>query len=200
MAHRFQRTREGITARFDAGERDVLRSLFTDVAGLLGGVRPAHAVSADPLEAMVGITEGATLPEDPALARLLPDASRDDDEAAAEFRRLTERGLRERKQQALATAAATLDRAGRPGRAGRPAALVLDDAEAGAWLTALNDVRLVVAERMGLRTEEDAARVAAAAAGLPEEDPAVWLASVYDFLTWLLETLVHALDAAPGRP
>lgn len=191
MAHRFTRTRHGtITATLDEAERVLLRRLFRDVAGLLDDVRPAHEQSSDPLEALVGITEGASLPDDPALARLLPDASRDDDEMAAEFRRLTERGLRERKHDALSTAAATLD---------RPGGLVLDDAEAGAWLTAINDVRLVLAERMGLRTEDDAELIAARAAQLPDDDPAGWLASVYDFLTWLQESLVHALSAGDRR-
>ncbi len=35
-----------------------------------------------------------TIPEDPVLARLLPDAYRDDPEAAGEFRRYTEPALR----------------------------------------------------------------------------------------------------------
>ena len=37
------------------------------------------------------------IPDDPALQRLLPDAHRDDPEVAAEFRRFTERSLREGK-------------------------------------------------------------------------------------------------------
>jgi len=188
MAQRFQRTRRGITARLDDAEREVLHHLFTDVAGMLAAT--GAPASVDPLEDLMGITEGATRPDDPALARLLPDATRDDEEVAAEFRRLTERGLRERKQSALVVAAASLE--GAPGRA-----VVLDEEQSVAWLTALNDVRLVVAERMGVRTEEDAERVAHLAAALPDEDPRVWMASVYDFLTWLQETLVHAVSAPP---
>lgn len=181
MAHRFARTRSGITARLDDGEREVLAGLFRDVAGMLDDARPA---AADPLEELVGITEGAALPDDPALARLLPDASRDDDEDAADFRRLTERGLRRRKAEALTGAAATLAGSG---------PVTLDEAQAGAWLTALNDVRLVLAERMGVRTEEDADRLAVQVATAPD-DPAAWLSSVYDFLTWLQESLVQALS------
>ena len=45
---------------------------------------------------------------DPALDRLLPTANRQDDEAAAEFRRLTETGLRQRKAAALEAAAETM--------------------------------------------------------------------------------------------
>ncbi|CAA9426651.1 MAG: hypothetical protein AVDCRST_MAG35-2325, partial [uncultured Quadrisphaera sp.] len=55
------------------------------------------------------------------------------------------------------------------------------------------------AERLGVRTDEDAERVALRAALLPADDPLAWLASVYDFLTWLQESLVQALTSAPRR-
>jgi hypothetical protein len=103
-------------------------------------------VDPDPLAAMIGIGTSVDLPDDPALARLLPDAHADDPAASSEFRRYTEQGLRERKRQCLETARLTLGRSG---------SLTLDDAEAQAWLVALTDVRLVLAERMGLRTEAD---------------------------------------------
>jgi len=181
MARRFERTRRGVTARLDVEERELLDDLLAEVGVLLDdGTEP----DADPLEAMVGISEGARTPEDPALARLLPDAAREDPEAAAEFRRFTERGLRQRKREALATARATL---------ARPAPLVLDAAEAQAWLVALNDLRLVLAERLGLRTDSDAERLLAEAEEMAADDPRAWMSAVYDFLTWLQETLVTAL-------
>ncbi len=208
MALQFTRTGAGVVARLDDAERAVLRDLFTDVAALLHEDRPP---ADDPLEDLVGITEGAVLPQDPALARLLPDASRDDGDAAADFRRLTEHGLRQRKQHALTTAAATLDghdgeqgprRPGRGRLGARGSLLVLDEEQARAWLTALNDVRLVLAERMGLRTDADAERIAALAAGpagrSDPADPVSTGAALYDFLTWLQETLVHAVSG-PAR-
>jgi hypothetical protein len=152
------------------------------------------APDADPLAAMVGISENARVPDDPAVRRLLPDASRDDPEAAREFRRFTERGLRARKQEALATARATLD-------AGP--SLLLTDEQARSWVTALTDVRLVLAERLGLRTDEDADQLHVTLAGADDDDPVAWLAAVYDFLTWLQETLVAVLQVAlpeEGRP
>ena len=42
-------------------------------------------------------------PEDPVLARLLPDGYRDDPEAAGEFRKYTEPSLRSAKHQAAQT-------------------------------------------------------------------------------------------------
>jgi len=182
MARRFERTRRGVTARLDEDERELVDELLAEVSALLDdGLAP----ESDPLEALVGITEGASTPEDPALARLLPDAARDDPEAAAEFRRFTERGLRQRKRDALATARATL---------ARPGPLVLDAGEAQAWLVALNDLRLVLAERLGLRTDDDAERLLAEADAMAADDPRAWMSAVYDFLTWLQETLVTALS------
>lgn len=253
MATRFTRSRRGISARLDAGEREVLRSLMGDVEAMLAPdpatAAATDAAEQDPLEMMLGITEEAVRPDDPALARLLPDASREDGDVSAEFRRYTEAGLRARKSHALRVAVATLvaadaaeaaeelaereaDAGPDEGEAGprgpaapalaivgalarragagrgapgppRAGTLVLDEAQAIAWMTALNDVRLVVAERMGLRTDEDAARVAAIAsrpgAATEEEATTVWLASVYDFLTWLQETLVGAVASGGYR-
>ncbi|HZI96258.1 MAG TPA: DUF2017 domain-containing protein [Actinomycetales bacterium] len=183
MARRFRRSHKGITVSLDEVEVDLLARLFADVAGMLA---PVDSEDADPLAAMVGITEDARMPDDPALARLLPDANRDDPDAAAEFRRFTERGLRDRKTEGLATAAATLDR-------GQP--LTLSDDEARAWLTALTDVRLVVAERLGLRTDDDTEALHLELADLPDGDPRAWLGAVYDFLTWLQESLAEVLLA-----
>lgn len=189
MAHRFRRTRHGIEARLDDMEKDLLARLLDDVHDMLDdGAAPER----DPLARLIGISEDARTPDDPALARLLPPGSRDDDEAAQEFRRLTDRGLRERKRQALGAARATLNRSG---------PIRLTDAEARSWVTALTDVRLVLGERLGLRTDADAERLAEVLGEADDQDgddPGAWLAAVYDFLTWLQETLVVVLlEALP---
>ena len=123
---------------------------------------------------------------DPALDRLLPDAHRGDDAVAAEFRRLTEEGLRQRKSANLDVAmdriaSASGDR------------VELDAVQAPAFLTALTDVRLLLAERMGMRTEEDADRLHAAMEVMGDDDPLGYAMAWYDFLTWLQETLTQAL-------
>ena len=183
MARRFRRSRKGITASLDEVEVDLLARLFADVAEM---VTPDGGAAEDPLAALVGITEDARMPDDPAMARLLPDAHREDPDAAAEFRRFTERGIRDRKAEGLRTAGGTLDR-------GQP--LALTDDEARAWLTGLTDVRLVIAERLGLRTDDDAEALHLELAELPEGDPRAWLGAVYDFLTWLQESLAEVLLA-----
>jgi Domain of unknown function (DUF2017) len=192
VAKGFRSTRRGVSAKLDEGERALLAHLFVEVWELLGGedggaggdlVAPG-AGEVDPLEVMVGIGTATAEPADPALARLLPSAHREDDEVAAEFRRYTEQGLRARKRAGLETARRTLGRSG---------PLDLDRAEASAWVVALTDVRLVVGERLGLRTDDDAVALAAALEELDEDDPQAFLVAIYDFLTWLQESLVHAL-------
>ncbi len=69
----------------------------------------------------------------------------------------------------------------------------LDAAEAAAWVVALTDVRLVLGERLALRTDEDASALADRLGSLDADDPQVFLVAIYDFLTWLQESLVHAL-------
>ena len=209
------RTR-GVEVHLDAGERQLLCHLLEQLDDLLDDGRPA---SADPLVAMVGFDlsmsdlegpgpggpepavsdpDGPSEPDqDPALARLLPDANREDPQVAAEFRRYTEGGLRARKRANARTAAAALTGAG---------PVLLGAEEAGALLTSLTDVRLVLAERLGLRSDEDAAelhreltlRAARAEAGAGADSWAA-VAAIYDILTWWQESLVAALSSRPYK-
>lgn len=181
----FRRTRRGIRARLDDNERGLLAHLLVEVHELLDD--DAAPDDDDPLAQLVGIGTAVEPPSDPALARLLPDAHRDDPEAAAEFRRYTEAGLRQRKRAGLEVARRTL---------GREGALLLDDDEARAWVVALTDVRLVLASRMGLEVDEDHERLEALAEEQADADEPGGLGvllAIYDFLTWLQETLVEAL-------
>lgn len=129
-------------------------------------------------------------PPDPALERLLPTAHRDDPALAAEFRRLTEHGLRERKTANLATAIAALLAPDR-GRGGDK--VRLDQAQAQAMVVALTDVRLLLGERLGLRTDDDADALQDRLEAASEDDPQLYLAAYYDFMTWLQESLTQAL-------
>jgi len=115
------------------------------------------------------------LSDDPALARLFPNAYPDDDEAAAEFRRYTRDGLVERKTANSGLISAALADASDDGRL----AVARDDAEH--WLPALTDLRLVLAERLGIHQDDDPL-------------PANELADVYQWLGELQWSLVEALD------
>ncbi len=147
-------------------------------------VESADDAEDDPLARAVGIGTATEAPEDPALARLFPDGYTDDPEASADFRRYTEPGLR------IGQAAAAGHRAG-DSLGEEPHRMLLDAEEAQAWLGALNDIRLVLGERLGVT--EDLEELIAA---LGEDDPRLALLWVYDRLTYLQETLVQALWGA----
>ena len=79
--------------------------------------------------------------------------------------------------------------------------------QAPAFGRALNDVRLVLAARLGVETEEDAARVHAVDDWRSAEDVESTMALLYNFTSWLLETLMTEMlselpegadESAPG--
>jgi Domain of unknown function (DUF2017) len=187
----FRRTPRGVSARFTSAQAGILRNLVGQVADLVGGPGAAQAPAAAGTEADTGLPPDvaaildsagpAAPPDDPVLARLLPDAYGDDDpEAAGEFRRYTEQGLRSGKVAAARTVLATL-----PSDGGR---VRLSAGDAEAWLRSLNDVRLALGVVLGIT--EDYEREFT---GLDPEDPRQAYLHVYDFLTYLQETLVRAL-------
>lgn len=201
MAHAFRPDGDALVAILDENERAVVAGLCEQVAGLVEPTTRAKGESADPFDAIVaGLGDVATEPtgdapdrafglqeeRDPALDRLFPPGNREDEQEAVEFRRFTEQGLRTRKHANLMTAVRTLEEA-------VDDRWVVTRQQAPAVMIALTDVRLVMGERLGLRTDEDAQRLEEVAAGLDPEDPMVFALSVYDFLTWLQESLTRAL-------
>jgi hypothetical protein len=188
MRSPFKSVRAGVQVNLDTQEREILVQLLGQLDDLLDdGLAP----SADPLAALTGMSgaepgAGAApaTPEDPALARLLPDGNRDDPEVSAEYRRLTEFGLRARKRSGARLAAGAL---------GRPEPVVLTIDEALALMKSFTDVRLVLGERLELRTDQDAEKLHERLwAG--DGDPA-WqaTASIYELLTAWQEYLIAAV-------
>lgn len=202
----FRGTSSGATARFAAAQAAIIRDLVGQVIELIGADDPDDSsalpddtaarepgqrtgglptdgtVNAGDLAAMVGFAEDdAELPDDPVLARLLPDAYRDDPEASGEFRRYTEHGLRSGKAAAARTVLATL-----PPEGGR---IRLSEPEGQAWLRALNDVRLALGTRLGVTDEFDDQ-----VSDMAPEDPRAAYVGVYQWLAFLQETLVQALS------
>jgi hypothetical protein len=183
VAKAFKYGLKGITGYLEPAERDLLRSLFDDVISML---EPEERANQDPLAALVGLDSEAREPSDRALKRLLPNVMKDDDAASLEFRRYTERSLRESKIGALRAAALGLDKE----------ELVLTPADARHWSTALNDIRLVLAERLDIRDDADAEHVHRMQDWSQAEDVESYLALVYNFTTWLQESLVQAMLAS----
>lgn len=122
---------------------------------------------------------------DPAVTRLLPDAYPDDEPASQEFRRLTGGDLLERRGQDAATVLRTLgiDGADLDPTSDPDAtiAVALGEGEALAWMRTLSAVRLVLATRLGIKTEDDH----------QPEDPRF---GVYDWIGYRLDGLMTALD------
>ena len=190
---RFKRARHGVvTADVSDVETSVLASAVAQLLHLLG---EQDAVDDDPLAAMVGLPAGdVRRPDDPAMARLLPEAYRpeasdepgfDVDEAAADFRRYTEGDLRAGKRGHAVLVLGNLAALEGGGR------LRLDRAGADAWLGTLNDLRLVLGTRLEV-TEETGDQ------DPPDDEDRAHALQVYGWLGWLQESLLDCLDPQAG--
>jgi hypothetical protein len=165
-------------------EASALTALAAQVATLLADDTETAGESADPLEAMVGLsTEKVDAPDDPALRRLLPDAYADE-AAAGEFRRLMDselRGLKTAALDELRSAVSSADDSG--------VKLRLKAEQAESWLRALTDIRLVLGTRLDVTEDlEDPW------AHLDPDDPRAPLLAAYEWLGWLQESVVLALE------
>ncbi|HSD48542.1 MAG TPA: DUF2017 family protein [Actinomycetota bacterium] len=116
---------------------------------------------------------------DAALRRLFPAPTMDDEAMNAEYERLTRGDLLEERLAALDTMERTLE------------ADRLTEDELVAWLSAINDLRLVLGVRLDV-TEETTVEDFAP---LPDDDPSVRMYTIYSYLTFLEDQVVSALAA-----
>jgi Domain of unknown function (DUF2017) len=114
-------------------------------------------------------------PDDPSLERLFPPAY-DDAEDEAEYQHLMGEELLDGRRRALHVLEETVDEE----------RLTAEQAES--WLKALNDLRLVLGTRLGVRDDT-------LLEGLRSDDPNAVELALYAYLSWLQEQLVEALDA-----
>ncbi|MDQ6948228.1 MAG: DUF2017 domain-containing protein [Actinomycetota bacterium] len=105
--------------------------------------------------------------DDPALKRLFPPAYVDDPEGEAEYRRLVGDDLLAGRKAALATMEATVD------------ATELDEEQITAWLSSLNDLRLVLGTQLDIQEDEE-----------PLDTP---IHHLYYYLTMLEDEVITAL-------
>jgi hypothetical protein len=189
----------GATAAFDELEAGLLRAYAAQMLELIDAREGTTGGGAEDLIASA-FHEGPTeLPDDPALARLFPDAYTDlgpdgDAQAAsAEFRRYTENDLRARKRDDARAVIRSLEALAPEGR--RRAELDLQPEECRQWLGALNDLRLVIASRLGIVDEADFDELI----DLPDEDPRTPLVASYGWLTTLQDTLIEAMTSSLGQ-
>jgi hypothetical protein len=169
----------GVRAALAPAEASLLRSLVGQIITLIAPDGPPPSPAKDLLDWDAPAIQPET-PDDPVLARLLPDGYRDDPEASQEFRKYTESGLRSAKHQAAQELLDTLPEAG--------GKVQLTHDQAQAWLKALNDVRLALGVRLGVTEEfeEQWGRLAA-------DDPQWAAYEVYAWLGAVQESLVQAL-------
>lgn len=111
---------------------------------------------------------------DPAVQRLFPPAYRDDEERETEYQELMRSDLRDRRMAALTVVEDTID------------AEVLSEEQLGAWMGAINDLRLVLGTRLDV-TEDMYSD------GLAADDPRAPLFDLFMYLGILMEQLVEAL-------
>lgn len=146
----------GIERRFTGSERRMLTNLAHGVVTALDSAEDVASYA------------------DPVVIRLLPVAYPDDPDAAAEYAGATRSRLAEAKVDAARRLVADLEEA--------PGGVVhLDEQSAVRWLTALGDLRLALAERVGI---DEVQRSVHTPQGM-----------LYAWLTWLQGSLVEAVEA-----
>ncbi len=186
------RRSKDIIATFTGFEADLLRNLAAQLVELLHNEVAAPHEGADPLEAMFDFSGPTTEPDDPVLARLFPTAYREDAEAAGEFRRFTERGLRDGKARAAGAIIAALEEAGLPPELTEEGLMIdveLDEPTAETWMRSFTDIRLALATRLGVEDGDEEYWYA-----LPDDDPRAQAHDIYEWVGYLQETLVGALS------
>ncbi|MEI2642610.1 MAG: DUF2017 domain-containing protein [Candidatus Nanopelagicales bacterium] len=170
MGKPFKRKKGTLQARLSGQERRVLEHVCDELTTVLSDPTPDPDVPEWARElGLAGVGEARPAPEDPVLARLLPDAY-DDPEEAGEFRRLTEAGLRATKLAHIAVVREQL---------GHDPIVITDDVHA--WLAFFADARLALGTRLGV-TEDDSM--------WPTLDPQH---NLYLYLGYLQQSLVEVL-------
>ena len=186
-----RRRRGGVYAEFDVHEAEMLANLEAQLIELVSDRTGSGESSADPLFAQLDIDGPRVAPDDPVLARLFPDAYSEDEESAGEFRRFTEPALAGNKisnatavMESLSVGGLKLDGSEQTAKS---IEVELDDNGVQAWLRALTDVRLSVAARLGIETDDGGRSVDS------EDEGAAMMADIYDWLGYVQESLIQAL-------
>jgi hypothetical protein len=180
---RFRRRKKTVIVSFAEHEADILANLLRNLVELLyDGMPPRASESSDPLAALLDNDGPTSPPEDVVLQRLLPDAYSEDDQAAAEFRRFTERGLRDGKVSDAKRVLAALEESSAVGDG-----VTLQPDDQLSWLRALNDLRLAIGTRLDIKEEDDYGTWEK----LPDDDPRRLTFDLYDWLGYLQSALLH---------
>ena len=198
----FRRDDDGkIRAIFSSQEAHVLINLTEQLLELLGEGASHISQEADPFLHLVGFGANELPPEDPVLRRLLPNAY-DNVEAAAEFRRYTEHGLREKKRAHAMTIYESLLPQDEEWNADNPidrGSIEIEIAphETMDWLSGLNDLRLALAVRLGIENHDRLVRSAGSEEihtkyeVMKESDPMKAVYAVYNWIGSIQQSLIE---------
>lgn len=146
------------------------------------GIQLAQLV--DDLRDLVGSERDVS---DPAISRLAPDPYPDDEDESRSFREATRDDLLDRRALDAEVVRAALGslrgdmREISPTEAVTEHDLLIPHADVDAWLRTLTTLRLVIAERLGVESDDD-------------RDPEDARFDVYDWLGYRLELLIDAAD------
>jgi hypothetical protein len=135
---------------------------------------------------VVGLLTDGFDHSDPVVGRLFPDVYSDDPASSAEVRRYTEGDLKTAKIDQAGAILAAL-----PGDQGGEVRLDAEAAEA--WLRALNDARLAMGTRLGIKEGTDLGEELDDAVAADPSSSRVFQLSVYAYLGYLQESLLNAL-------
>ena len=168
-----------MTGAFEPQESALLRSLVGQLLELL--TQRESDVPVDELAELTGMSTGhSQTPQDPVLARLLPDFHREDPELSSMLRTVREPELLAAKKEVAEIVLQTC-----PHEGGR-AELTVEQADA--WLAALNDVRLALGTTIGVTEDMP---------DYPPDDPAAAAhLGVYQWLTFVQDSLVQTRATA----
>lgn len=187
----FSGGRRGIRLRLDGAEIQVLDDMLTQL-GALVSVETDPTPGSDPLAALMGPDDGER-PSDPALLRLFPDGYREDPEAAGDFRRFTQSGLRALRVTRAERAREVLQRIDAPSGDDLGTTMVSAE-EATVLLGVINDLRIVLGARLEIVDDDQDVT-----AGWGDDDPRRATYGVYQWLTWLQAGLLDAMAASPNE-
>ena len=223
----FRRVSQGLACGLDDWERELLARLALEVRAILqsdeptdedaGGSTVLPSTRSDPgrpgeserdrevlaaldfdLDQSSNHVHTGRPASDPVVGVLLPEAS-EDPVTAMEVSSLTRARLRSGKVDRLARMAAELR-----APSGPEATVLVPIGQEAEWLGAINDIRLVLAQRLGIESAQDAGHVhdiAFQEAPESETSHEQWYrgtALVYDMVTWWQESLISALFGGTG--
>lgn len=129
------------------------------------------------LRALPGQLRELMTTSDASLRRLAPPAYADDPRLEAEYRELVGDDLTAERLRGLEVMEQTVE------------ADRLDEEQLGAWLGAINDLRLVLGTRLDVTEEMDVSAV-------PDTDPRYAALALYSYLSFLEEQVVEALSSS----